>query len=125
MVVTNDQGNEVVTVLPITHTPPSDPALAIEVPHATKQRLGMDDERSWVVLAEANRFDWPGPDLRLMPTGDPASVAYGLLPRSCSRKSANGSAMPSKHGWQALCHGHRKPVRSRVMLARPVEAASR
>jgi hypothetical protein len=82
VVVTNDQGNEVVTALPITHGPPSNPALAIEIPHATKRRLGLDDERSWVVIAEANRFTWPGPDLRLMPSGDPASVAYGLLPRA-------------------------------------------
>jgi hypothetical protein len=33
-----------------------------------------------VVLAEANRFTWPGPDLRMKESGDPASVAYGLLP---------------------------------------------
>ncbi len=80
MVVAGDHGRKVVTVLPVTHTPPSDPALAVELPHATKQRLGLDAERSWVVLTEANRFDWPGPDLRMKQPGDPASVAYGLLP---------------------------------------------
>ncbi len=86
LVVTDDQGSKVVTVLPVTHTPPSDPALSVEIPHATKQRLGLDDDRSWVVLTEANRFLWPGPDLRMQEPGDPASIAYGLLPRALSRE---------------------------------------
>ena len=80
LVVSDDQGNEVVTVLPVTHTPPSDPALAIEIPHATKRRLGLDDERSWIILSEANRFTWPGPDLRMERNGDATSVVYGMLP---------------------------------------------
>jgi hypothetical protein len=80
MMLTNEEGDEVVTVLPVTHTPPSDQALAVEIPHATKQRLGLDDERSWVVLTEANRFVWPGPDLCMAHRGDPASVIYGELP---------------------------------------------
>jgi len=45
-----------------------------------KRRLGLDDVPSWVVLTEANRFAWPGPDLRPSKKGDSASVAYGLLP---------------------------------------------
>lgn len=80
LVMTTDAGDQVVTVLPITRTPPSDPALAVEIPYATKHRLGLDGERSWVVLDEANRFVWPGPDLRPLRAGDAGSVAYGLLP---------------------------------------------
>ncbi len=80
LVTHDDQGDKVVTVLPITHTPPSQPDLAVEVPPATKRRLGLDDERSWIVVSEANRFVWPGPDLRLARPDDVASVAYGLLP---------------------------------------------
>lgn len=68
------------TVLPVTHSPPSDPRLGVEIPHATKRRLGLDEARSWVVLTEANRFVWPGPDLRPSTPGDAGSVAYGLLP---------------------------------------------
>lgn len=82
LMTTDDEGDQVVTVLPVTHTPPVDPSLAIEIPHATKRRLGLDDERSWIVLTEANRFIWPGPDLRVTQAGDMASVAYGLLPRT-------------------------------------------
>jgi hypothetical protein len=80
LVSTEDSGERAVTVLPVTHALPSDPGLAIEIPTATKRRLGLDDERSWVVLSEANRFLWPGPDLRPARRGDPASVAYGQLP---------------------------------------------
>jgi hypothetical protein len=80
LVSTEDSGERVVTVLPVTHAPPSDPNLAVEIPAATKRRLGLDDARSWVVLSEANRFVWPGPDLRPARRGDAASVAYGQLP---------------------------------------------
>lgn len=73
-------GDQVVTVLPITHVPPSDPDTAIEIPLPTKKRLRLDEERSWIVLTEANRFIWPGPDLRPAKPGDASSVAYGLLP---------------------------------------------
>lgn len=80
LVTTDDPDGPVVTVLPITHSPPSDPSLAIELPQATKRRLGLDDERSWIVVTDANRFFWPGPDLRFARPGDAASAAYGLLP---------------------------------------------
>jgi hypothetical protein len=80
LVTTNRQGREVVTVLPVTHTPPSDQSDAVEIPAQTKRRLGLDHERSWIVVTEANRFAWPGPDLRPARSGDMESVAYGLLP---------------------------------------------
>lgn len=70
----------IVTVLPITHRRPDDLHQAVELPPATKARLGLDDGRSWVVLSEANRFRWPGPDLRPRFADDASSVAYGLLP---------------------------------------------
>jgi len=76
----DEAGDQVVTVLPISHTPPSNPLLAVEIPAAVKRRLKLDDERSWVVLAEANRFIWPGPDLRPLRPGDAQSTAYGPLP---------------------------------------------
>jgi hypothetical protein len=78
----NEDGADVVTVLPVTHTPPSpsQSALAIEVPAETRRRLGLDDDRAWIILSEANRFAWPGPDLRMARHGDASSVIYGLLP---------------------------------------------
>ena len=74
-----ETGETVVTVLPISHSQPVDLRLGIEIPHATKRRLGLDDARSWVMLTEANRFRWPGPDLVPSKPGDPNTVAYGLL----------------------------------------------
>ncbi|PKA45363.1 type II toxin-antitoxin system PemK/MazF family toxin (plasmid) [Rhizobium sullae] len=72
-----EDGTRVVRVLPITHTPPSDAAEAIELPPATKRRLGLEDERSWIILTESNRFVWPGPDIRAV---DSETGYYGPLP---------------------------------------------
>lgn len=80
LVTTTRDGEEIVTVLPISHSPPSPSTPAVEIPPRTKQRLGLDDDRSWVVLTEANRFVWPGPDLRPARHADAASVALGFLP---------------------------------------------
>ncbi len=80
MLLLRDGEHPVVRVLPITHTPPHDPAGALEIPPLTKLRLGLDSVQSWVVLDEANDFIWPGPDLRLALSGDPSTAAYGMLP---------------------------------------------
>jgi len=52
----------------------------VEIPAATKRRLGLDAERSWIIVDDANQFVWPGADLRPARSGDASSVAYGLLP---------------------------------------------
>ena len=68
----------VVVVLPITHTSPADPAAAVEIPAPVKRHLGLDDARSWIVVAEGNEFDWPGYDLRKIGRTD--RYDYGFLP---------------------------------------------
>ena len=82
LVISTEEKERVVIVLPVTHTPPRDPALSVEIPPAVKRRLNLDDQRSWVVLTEVNRFVWPGPDLRPVRPGDFASIVYGPLPFS-------------------------------------------
>lgn len=67
-----------VTVLPITHVVPRDSTSAIEIPHAVKRHLGLDDDRSWIIVAEGNDFLWPGYDLRRRPGTD--RYDYGFLP---------------------------------------------
>jgi hypothetical protein len=67
-----------VIVLPITHSPPSDPAASVEMPHPVKRHLALDDARSWIVVEEGNAFDWPGYDLRKI--GATGRYAYGFLP---------------------------------------------
>jgi len=90
LVTTDEPDGPVVTVLPITHSPPSDPSLAVELPPATKRRLGLDDHRSWIVVTDANRFFWPGPDLRF---------AYPTMPRArplaCCRPTSSTKCAPS------------------------------
>jgi hypothetical protein len=71
-------GTTIVTVLPITHSPPADPAGAVEIPAAVKRHLRFDDDRSWIIVSEGNEFDWPGYDLRKIGTGD--RYDYGFLP---------------------------------------------
>ncbi len=73
-----------VVVLPITHSAPADASHAVEIPAATKARMGLDGQRSWIILTEANRFTWPGPDIRPIAGGgsgsDEATSLYGMLP---------------------------------------------
>ncbi|MDZ4375024.1 MAG: type II toxin-antitoxin system PemK/MazF family toxin [Phenylobacterium sp.] len=71
-------GRKVVTVAPITHSPPERPELAIRMPPAVKARLSLDHDESWIVAADLNRFVWPGPDLR--PASGAQTYAYGLIP---------------------------------------------
>lgn len=80
MSLTTAAGNARLIVLPVTHTPPGNGAPAIEIPRATKLRLGLDDARSWIVLNEANRFIWPGPDIRPFDTPQGRTISYGFLP---------------------------------------------
>ena len=82
LVTRSKSEDEIVTVLPVTHLPPTNPNLAIEIPPATKKRLGLDEDRSWIVLSEANQFVWPGPDLRPAHSSSLESVIYGLLPQA-------------------------------------------
>ena len=80
LTVVDDEGTPRVSVVPITHTPPTPAEDAVEIPSVTKDRLGLDADRSWIVLTEINLFTWPGPDLRPIPDRDPPEFAYGYLP---------------------------------------------
>jgi hypothetical protein len=51
----------VADVVPISHSPTDD---AVEIPIAVKRRMGLDNDHSWVVTTEVNRFFWPGHDIR-------------------------------------------------------------
>lgn len=71
-------GITVVTVLPITHRAPSDPTAAVEIPLPVKRHLGLDAERSWIIVNEGNEFLWPGYDLRRVRGS--GRFDYGFLP---------------------------------------------
>lgn len=76
------EGRTVAYVLPVTHTPPLNDEDGIEIPATTKQRLGLDAERSWIITTEFNQFTWPGPDLRPTASGE---YLYGYLPEKLLR----------------------------------------
>ena len=78
-------GRVFVTVAPISHAPPRDPAGALEIWPATKQRLGLDGARSWVVIDDLNIFAWPGYDLQPVP-GRPETCLYGSMPAAFMRQ---------------------------------------
>jgi hypothetical protein len=79
-------GVTIVTVLAVTHSPPSDVAAAIEFPPDIKAHLKLDTQRSWIVLTEVNSFIWPGPDLSPIPHSSPPRFDYGVLPPRFFRK---------------------------------------
>lgn len=75
-----EAGETIVYALPISHTSPMQSQFGVELPAATKEHLGLDAERSWIILTEMNVFAWPGPDLRFVAGRGPDSGAYGMLP---------------------------------------------
>jgi hypothetical protein len=80
VIATRNKGGDAVevTVLPITHRPPERPDWAMELPSPVKRHLGLDDARSWIVVAEGNEFLWPGYDLRQIAGTD--RYDHGFLP---------------------------------------------
>jgi len=99
--VENKDGQIVVTIAPITHSPPTHPESAVEIPSATKVRLGLDAARSWVVAADLNRFAWPGVDLRPIRRGE-TEYAYGLLPAALYREVRDKVLALAKAGRAAM-----------------------
>lgn len=73
----NEYDETVVYICPVTHTQPENSGQSIEIPLATKQRLKLDNQPSWIITSEVNLFKWKGPDVRRTQAGE---FAYGYLP---------------------------------------------
>ena len=91
----------VVTVAPITHTPQAAAACA-EIPAITKTRLGLDADRSWVVIEEVNRFLGPDPDLRPVARESGDRFEYGMLPPGLFRQIADRLVAHARAGRTAV-----------------------
>ena len=76
-----ENGRDEVVVFPVTSTAPVEDGAGVEIPAATRARLGLQSEPCWVVVTEANVFAWPGPDLRRPETSENGFV-YGSLPHA-------------------------------------------
>ncbi|MES2095328.1 MAG: hypothetical protein V4459_01075 [Pseudomonadota bacterium] len=68
-----------IVVAPVTHSMPDRPEDGVEMPARVKRQLGLDQERSWIVTTELNRFIWPGPDIRVAPGHD--TPLYDAIPQ--------------------------------------------
>lgn len=68
-----------VVILPITHSPPDNDTVGIEIPARVKQVLGLDDAPSWVIVSEYNVDEWPNGGLAPLP-GRPDVFSYGFIP---------------------------------------------
>ena len=79
LAATDATGGKQITVAPITHTPPGNDGEAVQLPPRVKQALGLDAERSWIVVDEVNQFTWPGFDIRPL-AGAKDRFTYGFLP---------------------------------------------
>ena len=79
IVIENNEAEQIVTVAPITHSAPQDINVAIEIPSKVKHHLGLDGERSWIILDDFDQFQWPGYDLRTIPK-KLDEYSYGFLP---------------------------------------------
>lgn len=92
----------IVTVLAVTHAAPAESKSAVEIPRAVKRYLGLDDARSWIVIAEGNEFVWPGHDLRKVPNTD--SYAFGILPPRFFDQVRDAFVAFNKAGQSMLTH---------------------
>lgn len=68
-----------VVILPITHVPPGDDTVGIEIPAKVRQALGLDDAQSWVIVSEYNVDEWPNGGLAPLP-GRSGVFSYGFIP---------------------------------------------
>lgn len=67
-------------VVPVTHSQPAQGSHAIEMPQSVKRHLGLDADRSWMIVSELNSFLWSGPDVRPALHGATGSPLYGPIP---------------------------------------------
>ena len=68
-----------VVILPITHTPPDQDTVGVEIPPRVREALGLDDAPSWVIVSEHNVDEWPNSGLAPLP-GRAGVFSYGFIP---------------------------------------------
>ena len=68
-----------VVILPITHAPPNEQTIGVEIPAKVRAALGLDDAPGWIIVSEHNVDEWPNSDLAPLP-GRPGIFSYGFIP---------------------------------------------
>jgi hypothetical protein len=95
LAVAGNVAGEQILVAPVTHSAPDRAGDALPVPANVGRDLGLDAERSWIVLTELNRFRWPGPDVRPLAHGDPY---HGAIPDWLFVQVRDGIARLARRG---------------------------
>lgn len=70
--------DDFVVYLPISHTPPGEGEVGVELSAHAKRIAGLDWAPQWVLISECNIDIWPQ-DIRTLP-GQPERFHYGHLP---------------------------------------------
>lgn len=81
-------------VAAITHSEPA-AGDGILLPPRVKQHLGLDAERSWIIVSELNEIDWTDPGI--IPVS-PSQWAYGFLPRPLAQALLDAVRAKAKAG---------------------------
>ena len=76
--------DQYVVYLPISHSPPNDDQVGIELSDHAKRKAGLDSAPQWLLISECNIDLWPQ-DLRNLPR-QPGRFHYGHLPPSEFRR---------------------------------------
>lgn len=79
-IVRKGDGAVEVLLAPITHSPPKEGAVAIEVPSRVGRHLGLDEERSYIIADESNSVAWD--DAGIVPAEPGKQWAYGRIPQA-------------------------------------------
>lgn len=79
-IVRKDSGETEVLVAPITHSPPREGTVAIEIPYKLGRHLGLDDDRSYIIADESNTVSWD--DAGIVPVTPGKQWAYGRIPKA-------------------------------------------
>jgi hypothetical protein len=111
----SEDGEPILFVAPVTHSEQPLEALAVELPLATKQRLKLDEERSWIVTNEVNKFTWPGPDVRPDAEGE---VIIGFVPAKLEWFSVRWNHLTTEKNGISSSNGVTQ-WRSRTILSNP------
>lgn len=73
-----DDGDTIVLVLPITHSPQNQNE-ALKIPPDVKKIISLDDKDQWIVCSEINKFIWPSCDIKPVSSRKPEEYCYGTI----------------------------------------------
>ena len=99
----DEAGNVLVSVMPITHTPPEKGVPAIELKSALKAHLGLDEKRQWLKTHEINRFTWPARTDLMEIEGGPhrGRFHYAQMPNALGREAVQQFQIHVEQGREA------------------------